>query len=490
MSKRINSMFFMRPWAIKKEIFDVMNEVFDRFNRGEKLTAEEIVLRTGDSKKTSPDFEIVGSTAFIPIYGIIAKRASMVNGISMPSGTSIEEIRKDFLYAMNDDKVDQIVLDIDSPGGSVDGVNEMADLIYNARGKKPITAYADGMMASAAYWIGSAADKIFASKSSDVGSIGVYAAVYDWSVAVHNMGVKTEIFKAGRNKAAGHPHKPMTEEDRAVIQEEIDDIYELFIEAVGRNRGMSLEESVAVATGRVYIGKKAMKLGLIDGIQNLDVERERASGAKSGKSASQDAGVGADNIDDSKNTNKNQQEVVDMELKELNIETLKAERPDLHDAVFAEGKSAGIKEGEEKGRAEGKAEGVKEGEEKGKGDGITTGIDQERARILSIMDSAKAIPVQGDMMIQAIKDGTKADVALNQFKDAHLETIKAGSPASPGISNDGHDVDTEGMSLEEKCKKEWETKADIRKEFASLETYTGWRRAESKGRVKITGSRK
>lgn len=484
MNKRVNNAFFMRPWAIKKDIFDVMNEVFHRFNRGEKLSAEEIQAAVGDKKKTSPDFEIIGDTAFVPIYGIIAKRSSMINGISQPQGTSIEEIRKDFMHALGNSNVKNIVLDIDSPGGSVDGVAEMAEMIFNARGKKPIYAYADGMMASAAYWIGSAADKVFASKSSEVGSIGVYATVYDWSVANHNAGIKTHIIKAGKNKAAGHPDQQLSEDDRAVIQEEINDIYELFTEAVSRHRNISAAQSMEAATGRVYIASKAKKLGLIDGIQSIDVERERASQASGNQAtaAAQPEGAAGVSIDQHKKEGKIQtQEEVDMDLKGLTLESLKASRPDLYDAIHAEGKAAGSVEQK-------KVE--SDSREAGRAEGKTTGVNEERTRVLSIMDSAKAIPGCEAQAEAAIKDGTSADDALKGFKDSRLKSIKKEAPAAPGASGDAIIDADAGLSIEERCKKDWETKPQVRKDFATLESYTGYTRAQSKGRVKIAGANK
>jgi signal peptide peptidase SppA len=487
MSKRINQAFFMRPWAVERKTFDVMTEVFERFSRGEKLSVEEIQLKVGDKKKTSPDFEIIGDTAFIPIYGVIAKRSSMVNNISQPSGTSIEEIRKDFRHALASKEVSRIVLDIDSPGGSVDGVAEMAELIFESRGAKPVIAYADGMMASAAYWIGSAADAVYASKSSDVGSIGVYATLFDYSVAYHNAGIKPEIIKAGRNKATGHPLKPLTEDDRAVVQEEVNDIYDMFVESVARQRGMSLEAALSVATGRVYIAGRGLKLKLIDGIQSVDAEKERAAGTVSAKKSVVMTGNEAATPDntapdnpDAAGTN-TKEEAQDMDLKTITKEDLKAGRPDLHDAIYAEGKGAGAEEAKKE--AEKSAETIKATATE---EGRKAGAVAERARIAGIREAARVIPGCDALAEEAISSGISADEALKKFKDARLSAMQSSSPASPGPSEDTQTSAPAATdeTLEEQCKKQWEKDASLRNEFASLETYTGFRRAQAKGRIR------
>lgn len=300
-------------------------------------------------KAAAPDYEVINGTARIPVYGIISKRARLIHRNSSP-GTSTLEIERDLKAALDDPQVRDIVLDIDSPGGGVDGVLELSDMIYACRGKKKIVAYANGDMCSAAYWIGSAAEKIYASRGSDVGSIGVYSAVYDYSVANHNAGVKTEVIKAGRNKAAGHPDKPLTPEDRQVIQKRIDHIYDLFVEAVARNRGISADDVMEVATGDVFIGQEALDVGLVDGICTFDSlfsgqpARNTAPGKKTTAAADGQGPEGLDIDKTAENAEKHNQEEAMFDVKTATPDQLKAENKGLADALIAEGKTAGAAE--------------------------------------------------------------------------------------------------------------------------------------------------
>jgi len=346
--KKINEAAYLKPWVMKEEVVNVMREILDRHLRGEKLPEGEVVQITA-GKSTPPDYEVINGTARIPVYGIISKRASLIQRISSP-GTSTLEIERDLKAALEDPQVRDIVLDIDSPGGGVDGVLELSDMIYACRGKKKIVAYANGDMCSAAYWIGSAAEKIYASRGSDVGSIGVYSAVYDYSVANHNAGVKTEVIKAGKNKAAGHPDKPLTPEDRQVIQKRIDHIYDLFVEAVARNRGISADDVLEVATGDVFIGQEALDVGLVDGICTFDslFSGQLAGNAAAGKKTTAVAdGQGSKglNIDKTaENAEKHNQEEAMFDVKTATPDQLKAENKGLADALIAEGKATGAAE--------------------------------------------------------------------------------------------------------------------------------------------------
>jgi signal peptide peptidase SppA len=469
--KKINNLFFCRPWAVKEDILKVMIEIVDRHMQGVKLTATEIEAKTGGGKP-SRDYEVIDKAAYVPIYGLIAKRANMINGISQPQGTSIEQVRNDFKAALNDKAVDRIVLDIDSPGGSVDGVSELSNFIFKARGKKPITAYANGMMASAAYWIGSAADKIYASDSAEVGSIGVYATIYDYTVANHMQGVKAEIIKAGRYKAAGHPDKPMTDEDRLVIQDEVNTYFDLFMKAVQRNRHMSLEQVQQVANGRVYIGAKAFDIGLVDGIDDLDsnpILSSAAVRAEGGVEPQADAGVQID-----VNQNKNKEEYA-MDFKLLTIDLLKSNRADLCEAIAAEGKAIGLKEGKDAGILEGREAALKEGKD--------AGAQEERNRVLGILEASKVIPGVEGLVPEAVKAGETVEASLTRFKDHRLSSLQKVAPKSAGPA--AEEATGAVLSLEDRCKKEFEASEALRAEFGSLGTYLAYMKADGAGRVKI-----
>ena len=226
----------------------------------------------GSTHKADPSFRyriLSGGRAVIPVYGILSRRPNALLN-TLEDNTSIDDVRSMFELAMRAPGVQRILLDIDSPGGSIDGVDGLSSLIFKSRGKKSIIAYASGEMLGAAYWIGSAADKVYATIATRAGSIGICNVVNDYTVANHLQGVKTEFVKAGRYKAAGHPDKPFTEEDRGVVQDEVDAFYGIFLDAIKRNRNLSDKEVEAVGEGQVFIGSQALKVRLIDGIGEAD----------------------------------------------------------------------------------------------------------------------------------------------------------------------------------------------------------------------------
>lgn len=457
--KKINDLFFMRPWAIAEDGLKVIKEVLQRHSDGIKLTSEEIEAAIGGAQKEKAALEIQNGVAIIPVQGIISKRASLVNRISMGGGTSTQEIKKNIQAALADKSVHTIALDVDSPGGSVDGVPELADFIYEARKKKKIYAYADGQMASAAYWIGSAAEKVFATKASEVGSIGVYSVVQDWTVANHNMGLKTEVIKAGKHKASGHPDRPFTEEDRAVIQESVNAYYKLFTEAVMHHRAMSDEDVIAAATGKVFIGDKALDMGLIDGIESIESLIEAGAPA---------ARPSAEN----KTSISTQQEEETMDLKSLTLDELKIARPDLCVALVNEGKAAGSAEAKAAADADAR-----------------TAAGAEKDRVVAIMEKAKAIGAVEDSAIACVKDGLSFEAAHDKMKAAKLDKITAASPAPLGAGNSGNPLPAgqpnfEGLSFDEEIQKRWETNADdCKKQFSSIETFKSYTKAKRRGQV-------
>jgi len=476
MTKRINEVFFLRPWAVKEDVLTAMTEIISRHIKGEKLSKEEIQTRVGANKIAVPDYEVTADgVARIPIYGVIAKRASMVNNISQPEGTSVEEIRNNLNAALSDNTVKSIMLDIDSPGGSVDGIAEMSDMIFEARKVKPILAYADGQMCSAAYWLGSSADKIYASKSSEVGSIGVYAVISDYSRAYKNLGVDTAVIKAGKYKAAGHPLKPFTDEDRGSIQDEVNSYYDLFVEAIARNRNVSAEDALSMANGKVYIGKKALAVGLVDGIMESDMaacndfkkSKNKSAEITDIKATSGTASPGADIekvLGKEKVIIQKPKEEIMVEYKEITLDALKVNRPDLVTALNAEGLNAG----KEAVKAEGKAEGVK----------------QENARATAILKKANAFEGMQDLAVKTIEENDTIEAAENRFKAKKLDAIqkeapKAAGPGQEAVVAKQYAQTPEGWALEYK-----ETPA-LATEFGKEAAYVSFKKAEAAGKVKI-----
>ena len=162
------------------------------------------------------------------------------------------------------------MLDIDSPGGDVDGVDELAAEIYAARKQKKIIAVSNCLCASAAYYLASQASEIVVSPSSLTGSIGVYTMHEDDSAMHEAMGVKLELIKFGENKAEGNNLGPLTDSARAHMQEMVDTYGNAFERAVARGRGIKQDEvHNKFGQGRVFDAKTAVRIGMADRVGTL-----------------------------------------------------------------------------------------------------------------------------------------------------------------------------------------------------------------------------
>ncbi len=258
------------PWAIVPEKYAEIQEIYFTHLRGEKIKVKEVEARIGRRLENEEQgYQLVNGVGIVPINGVIAKRMNMFQEIS--GGASCELIARDFREAMNDRKVKAVLLDIDSPGGTVDGTQDLAKMIFEHRGQKPIAAFTDGQMASAAYWIGAAADEIFISGDTpQVGSIGVVASHVDVSKAEESRGIKTTEIYAGKYKRIASRYAPLSEEGKATLQDMVDYLYEVFVDDVAKFRGVSQEDALKMADGKLFMGKRAQKAGLVDGIKTFD----------------------------------------------------------------------------------------------------------------------------------------------------------------------------------------------------------------------------
>lgn len=259
-------------WALEETVLGQLAEIVMRHNEGGKLSAEEIQKRiqaaSPGGPKQSDGYSAEGGVAIVPIYGVISKYSAGIDDISQPEGCSVEQIRDDYRAALADKSVHTILLDIESPGGTIDGIAELADEL--AACTKTLVAFANGQMCSAAFWLGSQGDEIVGSKSSMVGSIGCYTVSLDSSRAAENAGYKVNVVRAGAMKGAGTRGAPVAPEHLAELQRTIDAYYSMFIEAVATGRGISTDEARALGDGRVHIGQTAKAQGLVDRIDTFE----------------------------------------------------------------------------------------------------------------------------------------------------------------------------------------------------------------------------
>lgn len=259
------------PWALPGEKLSEVVSIYDAHIRGPKIDFQAIQKRMalGGDAPALP-YDNINGVAVIQVQSVLTKGTTLFSYLF--GGTSMAKTQANFNQAVQDPSVKAIVLHVDSPGGSVDGTQELSNAIFAARGQKPIVALADGMMASAAYWVGSAADAIYMTSDTTVlGSIGVVAAHVDVSKAEEQMGVKVTEITAGEFKRVASNHAPLTPEGRATIQDQVDQIYSVFLGDVARNRGAASMQDVhdRMANGRIFMGKKAIDAGLADGVSSL-----------------------------------------------------------------------------------------------------------------------------------------------------------------------------------------------------------------------------
>lgn len=261
--------FMETPWAIEPGRLAVIEEIVMRHATGEKLSAEEIDARVHGAVRAEQ--RQIRSVAVLPLFGVIFPRANMVNDISGPGGTSAERFGQNFSKLLADPGVDAIVIDINSPGGQVGGIQELSQKIFDARGSKPIIAVTNPLTASAAYWIGTAADELVVTPSGEVGSIGVFAVHEDISAALAQDGIKMSIISAGKYKVEANQYQPLSEEARAAIQADVDGYYNSFINDVARNRGVSPDVvRNGFGEGRVVSAPEAVNLGMADRMGTLE----------------------------------------------------------------------------------------------------------------------------------------------------------------------------------------------------------------------------
>ncbi len=215
----------------------------------------------GARLKTAEKAVIRGGVGIIPVRGPLFKRANLMT--EHCGATSYETVLRDFHQMLASDEVKSIVLDIDSPGGEANGCSELADHIFEARSQKPIAAYIGGTGASAAYWVASACDRVFASDSAIIGSIGVQSALR----SEKNEGEIRFVSSQSPNKN----RDPATEGGAREVQAVIDGLAEVFISKVARNRGVGRETVLEkFGQGSVFVGAEAERRGLIDEITTLE----------------------------------------------------------------------------------------------------------------------------------------------------------------------------------------------------------------------------
>jgi signal peptide peptidase SppA len=454
------------PWAIQRDKLREIQAIYATHLRGEKIDLEALEKRLGRPLTTAdpeatPPYAVQDGVAVLQLTGVMAKRMNLFSQIS--GGTSTELATRDLRAAVVDPAVHSVVIVFDSPGGTVDGTAAFAAAIRAAAAVKPVVALADGTMASAAYWAGSAALAVYISEpTTQVGSIGVVAEHIDISARDAAAGIKRTEIVAGKFKRIASSAGPLSEEGQQTLQEQVDYTYSLFVQAVAAHRAVSVDTVLAdMADGRIFIGQQAIDAGLVDGVSTLDalvaaLNQDRAAGVPHGSRAKAHSITGP----------ALRGQHIEETSMPITRAQLAADAPALIDELRAEGATA------------------------------------ERARIRAV--ESAAIPGH-EALIDGLKwdgksNGGDAALAVNQaekrLRTGAAVALAAEAPKPvPQAATAAVDAPKVGLAedpnlpLDERCAAAWRNDAAIRAEFTSLEAYTALRRAEASGKVRQLGKR-
>lgn len=458
------------PWAIEPGRLLEIQSIYLAHVRGEKADIAAIEARIGKPLANEPKpYTIEQGVAILPVEGVIAKRANMFMEIS--GGVSTELLGRDLQAALQDPQVHSVVLSIDSPGGTVDGTQALGSLVRSGREQKPIVALANGLMASAAYWIGSAASAVYIADTTTVsGSIGVVRSHTDYSKARADRGITVTEITAGKYKRIASDNAPLSKEGKAHLQAEVDYYYSLFVDAVASHRGVSVETVLEqMADGRTFIGQQGVDAGLVDGIQTLPqvIAALNADYAASLADPRHERGSQLPKVASA-------QKPVPLQPQgamPMNRDQLAAEHPALLASVLAEGRAAGAAD--------------------------------ERNRILQI--EAAALPGHDALVARLKADGSVSagDAALQilaaerqaQANAAAAHQADAPAPVAlvPAASVQLSAAERQAQEIqaaaagpvEDRAKVQWESNADLRKEFSSLSAYTAYLNATESGQSRV-----
>jgi signal peptide peptidase SppA len=377
------------PWAIMPDKLVEIRAIYETHLRGEKIDIKALEAKLGAPlNNEARGYDVMDGVAVLPIVGVIGKRMNLFSQIS--GGTSMQLIAQDLARAIEDPSVHSVVLLIDSPGGTVDGTQELAVQVRAAAERKPVVTLADGAMGSAAYWIGSAASEVLISSDTTlVGSIGVVATHKDVSGAEQQAGVKTTEIAAGKYKRVASQYAALSDEGRQTLQDQVDYLYGIFVDSVAAHRGVTVDKVLSdMADGRVFIGQQAVKAGLVDGASTLSALVADLAAGRRGKKPTAGAGAAPQATNQPKGTDEM-----------ITKESLEKDYPAIAEALRAEG--------------------------------FTAGATAERERILAV--EAKAIPGHEKLVAELKADGkTTGDQAASRILEAEKAAREAAARAHVG----------------------------------------------------------
>jgi len=287
-----------RWWCMESLALDRwLHQASDRMRLGSSIFLD------WDPGQSRPYELLDGGIAVIPVQGPLSKGDRWWS-----MGSSYSAIGNMVRRALSDVSVRSLLLDIDSPGGEASGCQELGAVLAAADAKKPVYAWADGQCCSAAYWLASTARVLAATPTTTVGSIGVIGVHLEISQAAEKAGYTYTVFSAGKEKAYGNQYEKLSPQARSAIQAEFDGLYALFVGDVAANRSLENATSGQWADGQCFLAQAGQDAGLVDRIQHRD------------------------------------EFLASIREEHMDRQELKAQHPDLYQAVLAEGKEAAAAE--------------------------------------------------------------------------------------------------------------------------------------------------
>ncbi len=255
LSDLLPQIWAMRPESLRKAMVEA--STIKSFGDEQAWSAPRSAAEAVSGERRP--YRVENGLAVIPIQGSLIKEFHYP-----PFWTSYVVVRFKLETALADPEVRAILLDIDSPGGSVAGFLDLAEAVYAARSRKPVYAWTDGMACSAAYGIAAAATNFAASPTAEVGSVGVVWVHTEWTKYDERMGLTVTVLRAGEFKALGNEYEALDAKAREVHQATLDGMYELFRGLVAKCRGVSEKKFEDWAEGKVFLADEAVSVGLLD----------------------------------------------------------------------------------------------------------------------------------------------------------------------------------------------------------------------------------
>ena len=253
-------------WSITETAYQWMHNILVF---GQKPESKDMLAGlTLSAAAPAPVIRKEGGIAFIDITGMMMQNPGFIERVYMGATDTIA-IGQAIKDAGSDASIQRIALLIDSPGGTVSGTAELGDIVSQVGSVKPVSAYVSDVCASAAYWVASQASTITANKTAVVGSIGVRMAMYDYSAAYEQAGVKVIPIDTGKFKSAGLLGTEVTADQIQMYQDIIDEHFGRFSDAVMTGRGMTDKQFGAVKDAQIFSATQAVGKNLIDGVNTL-----------------------------------------------------------------------------------------------------------------------------------------------------------------------------------------------------------------------------